>query len=82
MNEILSQILVSSKMGLFKCRDLLEVNSGAGILTQTMFKLNKATESIAKIIELLCRERKIKIIVTYQNTELRNSKFYGDVTKY
>ena len=69
-------------MGLFRCRDLLEVNSGKGVQTQTVFKLNKATESIAKIIELCCREKKIKIKVTYDEPELCNSKFWGDVTKY
>ena len=48
-------MLVSSKMGLFRCRDLLEVNTSANILTQTVFNLKKATESVTKIIELLCR---------------------------
>ena len=48
-------MLVSSKMGLFKCRDLQEVNTGAITITQTFFKLKKATESVAKIVELLYR---------------------------
>ena len=29
ISELLSKILVSSKMGLFRCRDLLEINTGA-----------------------------------------------------
>ena len=69
-------------MGLFRCRDLLEVNSGASVYNQTVFKLHKATESVAKILELLCHEKNIKIAITYQNSTLRNAKFWGDVTKY
>ena len=48
-------MLVSSKLGLFRCRDLLEVNTGASIITQKFFNLKKATESITKVVELLCR---------------------------
>jgi len=69
-------------MGLFRCRDLLELNSDASIKNQTIFKLNKATESAAKIIELLCRDKNVKIKVTYDNDSLANAKFFGDVTKY
>ena len=48
-------------MGLFRCRDLLEVNTGEVIQNQAVFKLFKATESVAKIIELLCRDKNVKI---------------------
>ena len=69
-------------MGLFRCRDLLEVNTGASIITQTFFNLKKATESVTKIIELLCRQKNIEIFITYEQDGLRNAKFLGDVIKY
>ena len=68
-------------MGLFRCRDLLEVNTGASVITSTVFNLKKATESVTKIIELLCREKNIKVFITYEDG-LCNAKFQGDVIKY
>ena len=74
--------MVSSKMGLFRCRDLLEINTGATVKDLSVFKLNRATESVTRIIELLCRDKNIQIKVDYENAELRNAKFWGDVKKY
>ena len=68
-------------MGLFRCRDLLEVNTGEVIQNQAVFKLFKATESVAKIIELLCRDKNVKISIDYE-TGLRHAKFWGDVPGY
>ena len=59
VSELLSKILVSSKMGLFRCRDLLEINTGATVKDLSVFKLNRATESVSRIIELLCRDKNI-----------------------
>ena len=55
ISELLSKILVSSKLGLFRCRDLLEINTGAELKDLSIFKIKKATESITRIIELLYR---------------------------
>ena len=83
--ENLYNILVASKMSLFKCRDLLEINKGSeqkGSSSLTQFRLQKTTEEITNIIELQSRGKKIKINVNYTEQSLINAKFLNDQTKY
>ena len=79
-------ILVASKMSLFKCRDLLEVAMGAEVPhptnTMTNFNLAKATEEITKIIGLQSRGKKINLSVRYASRALKSTTFLGDSTKY
>lgn len=82
--ENLYNILVASKMSLFKCKDLLEINASSATLQQslTRFRLKRSTEEIKNIIELQSRGKKIIIRVTYENQALKDAKFLGDATNY
>ena len=68
--EHLFNIMIASKMSIYKCKDLLELSVVAQPsqnMQQTLmkFRLSKATKEIAKIIELQSRGKRLKVVVTY-----------------
>lgn len=60
-------ILLAAQLSVFRCKDLLEINSGAEAAPRalTNFKLHKATDEITKIIKLQKRGKKIDFNVNY-----------------
>lgn len=82
LNEILLKIFLQSKMSLFRCRDLLEMNTGETVVDQSVFILSKPTESIVKLLELQVKEKHVRFSVCYADADLPSMKFRGDVTKY
>ena len=82
MQELLRQFIIQSKMGLFRCRDLLELNTSVSITQQSDFLLFKATDSIIKIIELQMKPKGLTFRVNFGSPNLGRTKFRGDVIKY
>ena len=78
--------MVASKIGLFKCWDLLEVmtdpNTEPENQNLSRFKLSKATKEIVEIVEMKSAGRKIKVRVYYADDDLKNEKFLGDARRY
>lgn len=90
MWENLCNILVASKMNFFKCNNMLELSGGSGaqkssrvsLQQQTSFRLFKVTKEIIDIVELESRGKSIQFKVSFENSELKNSRFLGHSFSY
>ena len=81
---------------MFKCRDLLELSSDGKPKEESAdlpsfsnntslsqrFSLQTATKEVIQIMNLLCKQQRVRLNVEYNNASLQKSQIIGEAFNY